>query len=140
MEALKILQEQQMKSRIAPWSQSNVTTGTSLADIQKLQEKEKKQVKKFLIHLLNFLNLKFLKFHCFFLQLMREQQAIVQQMAHQNELQQMQREAESRSNGLNLKWVEQMPKMSQTVKSLAEIQAEEQRQLSKVLNILSKLT
>lgn len=45
MEALKRLQEQQMKSRIAPWSQPSVTTGTSLADIQKLQEKEKKQVK-----------------------------------------------------------------------------------------------
>ncbi|KAL0277347.1 UNVERIFIED_CONTAM: hypothetical protein PYX00_004675 [Menopon gallinae] len=108
VEALRRLQEQQLKSRITTWSQSNVTTGTSLADIQKLQEKEKKQM-----------------------QLIRDQQAVVQQIAHQNEIQQMQREAESRSNGFNLKWAEKMPKVNQNVKSLAEIQAEEQLQLAK---------
>lgn len=140
MEALRRLQEQQLKSRITTWSQSNVTTGTNLADIQKLQEKEKKQVSGSEIK--NPVSMVF-RFSLTVtptrqMQLIRDQQAVVQQIAHQNEIQQMQREAESRSNGFNLKWAEKIPKVNQNVKSLVEIQAEEQLQLAKVSDRKSK--
>lgn len=63
--------------------------------------------------------------------MLREQQMALQK-AQEKEIQQMQKESESQSNGLNLKWAEQLPKMNPSVKSLAEIQAEEQLQLAKV--------
>lgn len=60
--------------------------------------------------------------------MLREQQM---QKAQEKELQ-AQKESESRSNGLNLKWAEQTAKINANVKSLAEIQAEEHLQLTKV--------
>lgn len=63
--------------------------------------------------------------------MLREQQ-IALQKAQEKKMQQMQKENESQSNGLNLKWADQMPKVKPSVKSLAEIQAEEQLQLAKV--------
>ncbi|KAK6618626.1 hypothetical protein RUM43_013017 [Polyplax serrata] len=110
MEALKKMQDQQMEpfKRPLPWCQTPVTApGTSLSEIQKMQEREKKQM-------------------------LREQQMALQK-AQEKEIQQMQKESESQSNGLNLKWAEQLPKMNPSVKSLAEIQAEEQLQLAKQL-------
>ncbi|XP_069695255.1 GRB10-interacting GYF protein 2 isoform X2 [Periplaneta americana] len=111
-EALRRLQEQQQqRAKAAPWSQQTPgTSGSSLADIQR-QEKEKKERE------------------------LREQQQQLLLQLHQQQQQQLQQQqqiqAQGNNNSLQLKWAERKPVPAGKVKSLAEIQAEEQEQLAK---------
>ncbi|PNF41151.1 hypothetical protein B7P43_G03863 [Cryptotermes secundus] len=113
-EALRRLQEQQQRAKSAPWSQQTPGAGSSLADIQR-QEKEKKERE------------------------LREQQQLLLQQQQQSQLHLQSQASESSvsgnsgrsSNSLQLKWADRKPVPVNKVKSLAEIQAEEQEQLAK---------
>lgn len=95
-------QEQLSMTKAAPWSQANSTSGTSLAEIQKA-EKERKA-----------------------------QDAIIQaQKAQERELQLQQQQLQDKSSGIQLGWAKKAME-PRKVKSLAEIQAEEQERLTKV--------
>ncbi|KAL1506342.1 hypothetical protein ABEB36_005725 [Hypothenemus hampei] len=93
--------EQHSLYKAAPWSQANSTVGTSLAEIQKA-EKER-----------------------------RAQEAALQaQKAHEIEIQLQQQQLFEKSSGPQLGWAKKVME-PRKVKSLAEIQAEEQERLAK---------
>ncbi|GJQ65513.1 hypothetical protein Trydic_g7614 [Trypoxylus dichotomus] len=95
----KQTQEPTKLTKIAPWSQSNVSSGPSLADIQKA-EREK-----------------------------RAEQVLLQQQRAQQQ-QNLEQQTIEKPSSMQLSWANK-PIQPRQVKSLAEIQAEEQERLAK---------
>ncbi|XP_050307829.1 GIGYF family protein Gyf-like isoform X2 [Anthonomus grandis grandis] len=94
--------EQQALTKIAPWSQSNSTFGMSLAEIQKAEKERKAQ----------------------------EVALQAQRAQMERELQLQQQQQMEKAGGLQLGWAKKTME-PRKVKSLAEIQAEEQERLAK---------
>ncbi|XP_018572065.1 GRB10-interacting GYF protein 2 [Anoplophora glabripennis] len=100
-EERRIQQEQIRTAKAAPWSQSSSTLGMSLADIQK-SEREKRA----------------------------QETALQMQRLQEKETQQQQQQQQEKPTGIQLSWARK-PVEPRKVKSLAEIQAEEQERLAK---------
>ncbi|CAH1173798.1 unnamed protein product [Phaedon cochleariae] len=100
-EEKRLQQEQIRMAKAAPWSQPNANSGMSLTEIQKA-EKERKAI----------------------------DQAIQIQRMQEKEYQQQQAQPEKPLSGIQLNWANK-PVETRKVKSLAEIQAEEQERLAK---------
>lgn len=108
-DALRKMQEQQLRTKVAPWCQSAaaspVSTGISLTEIQKA-EREKRTAETAL--------------------LVQQQKA----QAAAKEAQELQTSAE-KATSMQLKWATKKPTAPKKIKSLAEIQAEEQERIAK---------
>lgn len=131
-EALRKLQERSK----APWAQAPrapaPTAHASLAEIQRL-EKEKKAVSFYFrhsdgVHIFNYENLQILQ------EEQRLQQLMQQQLAQQKAVEAAQEMATDSSKRLQFKWAEKTIAVNKPlqVKSLAQIQQEEQERIANV--------
>ncbi|KAJ8952441.1 hypothetical protein NQ318_014533 [Aromia moschata] len=101
-EERRIQQEQLRITKAAPWSQSGSNLGMNLADIQKAEREKRAQ----------------------------EAALQVQRLQEKEYQQQQQQQQQEKASGIQLNWAKK-PVEPRKVKSLAEIQAEEQERLAK---------